>query len=364
VLPPDPEMPSLFQIVLSWLPILLLIGLAYLSVRSLQSNGNRAFGLGRSRVKATGEKDIKVTFADVAGLEEAKEEIKKIREEGGRVTETWKYVDGEFAGRFADGGVMDEPYITFYELQDKLKAQGHKFNNEDEFVVLANKLGYTWDEDADQWFKYAKGGEVFEVGKFYKAKDGQNCRYLGSNHFMGSRQQYKKLDVDDFYSKGGKMASGGVMKYEGSTEEEDFKEAEEYIGKDVWETLSEEDKMNATQYLKAKGVIGYAGQEEELADFMASQYSKGGSLYRGMRPSPSISATAYPRGFKMIGNDGNMWEIALDSRGVHRWTKSSSASRNDRMEQKAKIREAIELLESMRDDIDVDDEIATLKKLQ
>jgi hypothetical protein len=34
------------------------------------------------------------------------------------------------------------------------------------------------------------------------------------------------------------------------------------------------------------------------------------------------------------------------------------------MEQKAKIREAIELLESMRDDIDVDDEIATLKKLQ
>jgi hypothetical protein len=59
-----------------------------------------------------------------------------------------------------------------------------------------------------------------------------------------------------------------------------------------------------------------------------------------------------------------MWEIALDSRGVHRWTKSSSASRNDRMEQKAKIREAIELLESMRDDIDVDDEIATLKKLQ
>jgi hypothetical protein len=165
-------------------------------------------------------------------------------------------------------------------------------------------------------------------------------------------------------AEGGKMASGGVMKYEGSTEEEDFKEAEEYIGKDVWETLSEEDKMNATQYLKAKGVIGYAGQEEELADFMASQYSKGGSLYRGMRPSPSISATAYPRGFKMIGNDGNMWEIALDSRGVHRWTKSSSASRNDRMEQKAKIREAIELLESMRDDIDVDDEIATLKKLQ
>lgn len=80
VLPPDPDMPSLFQIVLSWLPILLLIGLAYLSVRSLQSNGNRAFGLGRSRVKATGEKDIKVTFADVAGIDEAKSELEEIVE--------------------------------------------------------------------------------------------------------------------------------------------------------------------------------------------------------------------------------------------------------------------------------------------
>lgn len=80
VLPPDPDMPSLLQIILSWLPILLLIGLAYLSVRSLQSNGNRAFGLGRSRVKATGEKDIKVTFADVAGIDEAKSELEEIVE--------------------------------------------------------------------------------------------------------------------------------------------------------------------------------------------------------------------------------------------------------------------------------------------
>lgn len=80
VLPPDPDMPSLLQIILSWLPILLLIGLAYLSVRSLQSSGNRAFGLGRSRVKATGEKDIKVTFADVAGIDEAKSELEEIVE--------------------------------------------------------------------------------------------------------------------------------------------------------------------------------------------------------------------------------------------------------------------------------------------
>lgn len=76
--PPDPDMPSLLQIILSWLPILLLIGLAYLSVRSLQANGNRAFGFGRSRVKASGEKDIKVTFADVAGVDEARSELEEI----------------------------------------------------------------------------------------------------------------------------------------------------------------------------------------------------------------------------------------------------------------------------------------------
>ena len=39
-------------------------------------------------------------------LEDAKEEIRKIREEGGRITETWKYVDGKFSGRFKHGGMM------------------------------------------------------------------------------------------------------------------------------------------------------------------------------------------------------------------------------------------------------------------
>lgn len=40
-----------------------------------------------------------------------------------------------------------------------------------------------------------------------------------------------------------------------------------------------------------------------------------------VRPSPSISATVYPRGYKARGNDGNMWEIIVDSRGTHRWKK-------------------------------------------
>jgi len=43
----------------------------------------------------------------------------------------------------------------------------------------------------------------------------------------------------------------------------------------------------------------------------------------GVRPSPSISATVYPRGHRERGNDGNTWEIIVDSRGTHRWKKVS-----------------------------------------
>ena len=49
------------------------------------------------------------------------------------------------------------------------------------------------------------------------------------------------------------------------------------------------------------------------------------TIYRSedvkLRKSPSISATVYPVGYKMVGNDGNMWQIARDSRGVQRWQK-------------------------------------------
>lgn len=342
--------------------------------------------------------------ASFESLEEAKEEIRKIREEGGRITQTWKYRDGEYVGSFASGGMMDwlekryELKNKIKELEESIKAdyddgEVSRFTREMEEELLEKKEEL---KEHLQKIKMSDGGmmkeKYFSVSwldprngtqhKEFSSKE-DAIKYVANLYKHEDYLEYaNKEEIPRIYDENrkevmsgyelqslaekqiNKMASGGTMRYEGSTMEEELKEAEEYIGKDVWETLSNEDKLNATQYLKAKGVIGYAGQEEDLADFMASQYAKGGSLYRGYRPSPSISATAYPRGFKMIGNDGNMWEISVDSRGVHRWTKSTSASRNDRMEQKAKIREAIELLESMRDEIDVDDEIATLKKLQ
>ena len=155
---------------------------------------------------------------------------------------------------------------------------------------------------------------------------------------------------------------GGMMKLESSTIEEDMKEAEDYIGREQWNSLSEQDKVNATQYLKAKGKIGYYGQEDELMDVLSAEaYRSGGSIYRGMRPSPSVSATAYPEGHRMMGNDGNLWEIAINTAGTHRWVRVHGEKANYSLERE-KVRKAIEILESMRGDIDVDDEIAALKK--
>ena len=71
------EGPSfLYQIFLSWFPFLLLIGVWIYFMRQMQSGGGRgAMSFGKSKAKLMGEDQVKETFADVAGVEEAKEEV-------------------------------------------------------------------------------------------------------------------------------------------------------------------------------------------------------------------------------------------------------------------------------------------------
>lgn len=76
--PQEEELPSLLHLFLSWLPILLLIGFSIFSLRQIQSGGNRAMGFGKSRARLLGEKGGKVTFDDVAGIDEAKHELEEI----------------------------------------------------------------------------------------------------------------------------------------------------------------------------------------------------------------------------------------------------------------------------------------------
>ena len=76
--PQEEELPSLLHLFLSWLPILLLIGFSLFSLRQIQSGGNRAMGFGKSRARLLGEKAVKVTFDDVAGIDEAKHELEEV----------------------------------------------------------------------------------------------------------------------------------------------------------------------------------------------------------------------------------------------------------------------------------------------
>ncbi|MBI1301274.1 MAG: ATP-dependent zinc metalloprotease FtsH [Alphaproteobacteria bacterium] len=78
---PDPPQIRLVDIFFAILPILLLIGFWYFIMRQMNGKGGGgAMGFGRSRAKMLTEQQGKVTFADVAGIDEAKEELQEIVE--------------------------------------------------------------------------------------------------------------------------------------------------------------------------------------------------------------------------------------------------------------------------------------------
>ncbi|UWZ92831.1 ATP-dependent zinc metalloprotease FtsH [[Pasteurella] aerogenes] len=74
-----PEQRSfLSQIFISWFPMLLLIGVWFFFMRQMQGGGGKAMSFGKSRAKMLTKEQIKTTFADVAGCDEAKEEVGEI----------------------------------------------------------------------------------------------------------------------------------------------------------------------------------------------------------------------------------------------------------------------------------------------
>ena len=78
--PLDEKMPSLFGVLLSWFPMLLLIAVWIFIMRQMQGGRGGAMGFGRSKAKLMNEIKGKVTFNDVAGVEEAKEEVEEVVE--------------------------------------------------------------------------------------------------------------------------------------------------------------------------------------------------------------------------------------------------------------------------------------------
>jgi cell division protease FtsH len=78
---PEPEKISAFSILLSWFPMLLLIGVWIFFMKQMQGKGGGgAMGFGRSRAKLLTEKHGRVTFDDVAGIDEAKTDLQEVVE--------------------------------------------------------------------------------------------------------------------------------------------------------------------------------------------------------------------------------------------------------------------------------------------
>ena len=92
--PPD-DNPWYITFLFSWGPFILFLGLWFFLMRQMQMGGNRALSFGKSRARMLTEDKKKTTFADVAGVDEAKEEVmeiidflkdpKKFQKLGGRI---------------------------------------------------------------------------------------------------------------------------------------------------------------------------------------------------------------------------------------------------------------------------------------
>ncbi|MEZ0576047.1 ATP-dependent zinc metalloprotease FtsH [Halodesulfovibrio aestuarii] len=75
---PAEDSPWYMTLLVSWFPMLLLIGVWIFFMRQMQGGGGKAMSFGRSRARLISQEQTKVTFADVAGVDEAKEELSEV----------------------------------------------------------------------------------------------------------------------------------------------------------------------------------------------------------------------------------------------------------------------------------------------
>lgn len=75
---PTEQNPWYWNLLFSWGPIILLAAIWIFFMRQMQTGGNRALSFGKAKARLASEKSVKVTFSDVAGIEEAKAEVQEI----------------------------------------------------------------------------------------------------------------------------------------------------------------------------------------------------------------------------------------------------------------------------------------------
>ncbi|NPU84574.1 MAG: ATP-dependent metallopeptidase FtsH/Yme1/Tma family protein [Syntrophaceae bacterium] len=123
---PVEDSPWYMTILISWFPMILLIGVWIFFMRQMQSGGGKAMAFGKSRARLVTDKTKKVTFADVAGIDEAKEELtevisflkdpKKFTRLGGRIPKGLLLVGSPGTGKTllarAIAGEADVPFLS------------------------------------------------------------------------------------------------------------------------------------------------------------------------------------------------------------------------------------------------------------
>ena len=75
---PTEQNPWYWNLLFSWGPIILLAAIWIFFMRQMQTGGNKALSFGKAKARLASEKSVKVTFSDVAGIEEAKAEVQEI----------------------------------------------------------------------------------------------------------------------------------------------------------------------------------------------------------------------------------------------------------------------------------------------
>ena len=75
---PEEQNPWYWNLFFSWGPIIFLVAIWIFFMRQMQAGGNKALSFGKAKAKLVSEKSVKITFADVAGIEEAKGEVQEV----------------------------------------------------------------------------------------------------------------------------------------------------------------------------------------------------------------------------------------------------------------------------------------------
>lgn len=237
--------------------------------------------------------------------EEMKEE-KAIRSIEGKMAKGGEASQAKYVITYDDGDDISRVWVYAYNEEDAQEQAFEEYSDIKEIISVEKMMADGGELPAEKvYVEITKPTELKSKSVAKKVQEFADMGYRSGQillkmAFVGSDKLSKEL-TDGFkvlknniffikrmnehlkekgiepkkYYKGGRM-SDMYVKYEGSTFSEDMQEAKEYLGEKMWNSFTREEKIEATKYLKAQGLVGYAGEMEDLETVSAMQYKRGG----------------------------------------------------------------------------------------